>query len=212
MAPSEELAAFVKEALIRGVPRPEIESVLLQSGWSRRQATEALAAFADTPFPIPVPRPRAYTDAREAFLYGVLFVALYVSAYNLGALVFAFIERAFPDPATATTLREAVRWPISTLVVGVPVFAYVSRLISRDIRLDPGKRASETRSKLTYLTLFISAAVMIGILAGLVYNFLGGELTVRFALKSVTAAGIAAGIFGYYLREMRVEGTETSVA
>ena len=52
---------------------------------------------------------------------------------------------------------------------------------------------------------------MIGILAGLVYSFLGGELTIRFILKSLTAAGIAAGIFGYYLRGMRVEGTDAAV-
>ena len=54
----------------------------------------------------------------------------------------------------------------------------------------------------------VCASVVIGILAGLVYSFLGGELTIRFILKSLTAAGIAAGLFGYYLRGVRVEGTD----
>ncbi|MCH7776739.1 MAG: hypothetical protein IH878_09415 [Gemmatimonadetes bacterium] len=63
---------------------------------------------------------------------------------------------------------------------------------------------------MTYITLFVCASVVIGILAGLVYSFLGGELTIRFILKSLTAAGIAAGLFGYYLRGMRVEGTDAA--
>jgi hypothetical protein len=211
MTRSEDLTTFVKKALTRGVARDEIEGILLQSGWSKRQARDALATFADVTFPIPVPRPRPYTDAREAFLYGLLFVALYVSAFHLGMLIFALIEQAFPQTVTATSLQEAIRWPASVLVVALPVFIYLSRVINREVRLDPSKRASEIRSKLTYFTLFVSASVMIGILAGLVYSFLGGELTVRFILKSLTAAGIAAGVFGYYLRDMRVEGTESAV-
>jgi len=119
--------------------------------------------------------------------------------------------RAFPQAAPVTTLREAIREPASVLVVALPVVVYVSRLIGRDVRLDPSKRASEIRSKLTYFTLFLSASVMIGILAGLVYSFLGGELTIRFVLKSVTAAAIAAGVFSYFLKDLRVEGVETAV-
>ena len=63
---------------------------------------------------------------------------------------------------------------------------------------------------MTYITLFVCAAVVTGVLAGLVYRFLGGELTIRFILKSLTAAGIAAGVFGYYRRDMRVEPTEVA--
>ena len=205
MTASENLTTFVNQALTRGAPRAEIEGALLAAGWSKRQARDALAAFADVAFPIPVPRPRPYTDAREAFLYGLLFVALYVSAYHLGMLVFTFIERAFPQAAEIPRLREAIRGPVSVLVVALPVFVYVSRLIDREVRSDPSKRTSEIRSKLTYFTLFVSASVMIGTLAGLVYSFLGGELTIRFILKSLTAAAIAAGVFGYYLRDLRVE-------
>jgi hypothetical protein len=208
MTQDEDLTRFVYEALTRDVPRAEIEGILLQSGWSKRQVGDALATFADVPFPVPVPKPRPYTEAREAFLYGVLFVSLYFSACNLGALIFTFIDQAFPQAVSAPSLREAIRWPASALVVALPVFIYVSRLINREVRLDPSKRESEIRVKLTYFTLFVSAAVMIGILAGLVYSFLGGELTIRFILKSVTAACIAAGVFGYYLRGMRTEGTE----
>ena len=76
MTRSEDLTTFVNEALTRGVPRSEIEGVLLKAGWSKTQVSDALAAFAEVTFAIPVPKPRPYTDAREAFLYGLLFVAL----------------------------------------------------------------------------------------------------------------------------------------
>lgn len=214
MAASEDLPRFVSEALSRGVPRAEIERVLLQAGWSAQQARQALAGFAEVAFPIPVPRPRRYTSARDAFLYGVLFLAMYVSAFNLGELLFALIEWAIPDSALQTgvagaaapvvrSLREATRGPISVLVVAVPTFLYCSSVIASDIRLDPGQRLSKIRAQLTYLTLFVGAAVIIGVLASVVHALLGGELTTRFALKALTVAAIAAAVFGYYLRDMR---------
>jgi hypothetical protein len=208
MTRNDDLNRFVRDALTRGVPRAEIESILLQAGWSERQIQDALGGFADVPFPIAVPKPRSYTEAREAFLYGVLFLALYLSAYNLGALVFVLVEQAFPQAGDVPNLRNAMRWPVSLLVVAVPLFIYVSRVIGRDLRSDPSKRASEIRSKLTYLTLFVSASVMIGVLAGLIYNFLGGELTVRFVLKSVTVAVIAGSAFAYYLTDVRPSAVE----
>ena len=208
MPRNEELTTFVRDALARGVPRTEIEAVLTQSGWSKSQAKEALTAFAEVPFAIPVPRPRPYTDAREAFLYGILFLALYVGAFHLGALVFVLIERAFPEGARMIDLRDMIRGPVSVLVAALPVFIYASRLTARDIRLDPSKRVSEVRTKLTFFTLFLAAAVMIAVVAGLVYGFLGGELTVRFILKALTAVTIAGAIFRYYIVDIRTAGAE----
>ena len=58
---------------------------------------------------------------------------------------------------------------------------------------------------LTYLTLFVAATILIGDLTTLVYNVLGGELTVRFVLKVAVVGAIAGTIFGYFLREVRQE-------
>lgn len=208
MTRTEDLTSFVKEALARAVPRPEIERTLAQAGWSSREVSDALASFADVTFPIPVPKPRRYTDARESFLYGVLFVALSLSAFHLGWLIFRFIEHAFPLTGEMAGLRQATRWPIAALVVALPVFLLVSRLVNRDVRLDPSRRASKSRIQMTYVTLFVCASVVIGVLSGLVYNFLGSELTPRFILKSLTTAGIAAAVFTYYRRDVRAESAE----
>ena len=64
------------------------------------------------------------------------------------------------------------------------------------------------RRWLTYLTLFLAAVVLVGDMITLVYNVLGGELTVRFVLKVLVAALIAGSIFGWYLVDLRREERE----
>lgn len=211
MSPDDELAAFVREALLRGVPRAQVEGALAQAGWRPDQVRRALGAFADVAFPVPVPRPRPYLSARDAFLYLVLFTALYISAFNLGALLFTFIERAFPDPAfrgDADAWRQRIRWALANLIVAFPLFALLSVSLQRAIERDPGRRGSRVRKWLTYLTLFIGAGVLIGDVIALVNNLLSGELTTRFVLKVVVVAAIAGTAFSYYLWDLRRDEKE----
>jgi hypothetical protein len=214
MAINEDLLAFVRDALARGLPRGQIQDVLGRAGWTGEQTRAALTAFADVEFPVPVPRARPYLSAREAFLYLVLFGTLYFAAYHLGSLLFDIINRAFPDPANQvseggdTYIRQAMRWSVSALIVSFPVFLYMSWLTSRAVRLDPTKRASKVRRWLTYVTLFVAALALIGDVTTLVYNVLGGELTVRFALKVATVGLIAGTAFTYYLRGLRLDEVE----
>jgi hypothetical protein len=213
MAAGDELLDFVRNALGRGVPRVQIEDALRQGGWTTDQIQGALAAYADIDFPIPVPRARPYLSAREAFIYLVLFGTLYASAYNLGSLVFEFINRAFPDASQTFDgyeqySRQSIRWSISWLIVAFPVFLYLSWLTERDISRDPMKRASKVRRWLTYLTLCSAACALLGDFTTLVYNVLGGELTVRFLLKVLTVALISGTAFIYYLNDIRQDEVE----
>ena len=66
MNSDDELSAFVREALLRGLPRAQVEQALAQAGWRAEQVRRALAHYADVPFPVPVPRPRPYLSARIA--------------------------------------------------------------------------------------------------------------------------------------------------
>jgi hypothetical protein len=213
MAVNEELIGFVREALAHGVSRGEIEGVLHRAGWTKEQTRAALAAFADVEFPLPVPRARPYLSAREAFLYLVLFGTLYVSAFNLGSLVFDLINWTFPDPALIDSnyeaiIRDSIRWSLSMLIVSFPVFLYMSWMTGRDVEAEPTKRASKVRRWLTYLTLFVAASTLIGDVTSLVYNVLGGEMTTRFLLKAFTVALIAGTAFTYYLRDLRRDEQE----
>ena len=208
MSTTDDLSDFVKAALSRGLPRPEIEAVLRQAGWTIDQVRSAMASFADADFPIPVPRPRPYLDARDAFLYLVLFSTLYVSAYHLGSLLFDIINAAYPDaadPDNPTYARHAMRWSIASLIVSFPVFVYLSWLVGRDLAADPHKRHSKVRRWLTYMTLFFAAGVLVGDVISLVYSLLGGELSTRFVLKVLVVAFIAGTVFWYYLSDLRRE-------
>ncbi len=212
MAANEELRRFVQDGLTAGVPRDQLAEVLRRAGWAAAQVRGAVASFADVEFPIPVPRPRPYLSARDAFLYLLLFSTLYISAFNLGQLLFQLIELAFPDPADEQFPRalvdETIRWSIASLVVAFPVFLGVSRRIRRESTADAALRASKVRRWFTYMTLFIASAVLIGNVIGLVYSALGGELTVRFLLKAATVGGIAGTAFWYYLTDLRADDAE----
>ena len=206
MALSEDLMAFVKDALQRPVSRAQIEDALLRAGWPADQVRRALAAFADVEFAIPVPRPVPTVSAREAFMYVLMFATLFVSAYSLGDLLFDIINREFPDPAvevSAQSTLQAIRWSLSSLIVAFPIFSWVAWLISRLVQIDPTKSASRIRRQLTYVTLFIASCVLIGDVITVIYSFLGGELTTRVALKVLTVGVISGTVFGYYLSDLR---------
>lgn len=211
MALNVDLVGFVRESLARGVLRPDVEAALLRAGWPPDQVAQALARFADAAgYPIPVPRPSVSVKPREAFLYAVMFAALFVSAFNLGGLLFGLVDLAFPHPEDPPEeiIRDGVRWAVSLLVVASPVFLYVAAVIRRTVRSNPSARGSRLRQQLTYVTLFIAACVLIGSVAAVVYNFLDGAVTVRFVLKVLTVGAIAGSAFAYFLRDLRDAETD----
>ena len=201
-----ELLDFTRQALARGLRRTDIIGILRQAGWAEAEIETALGAFADIEFPIPVPRPRPYLSAREVFIYLVLFATLYVTAYELVALMFELVDRFFPDPLQnrlIANLNNAIRWNLACLIVAAPVFLFVFRSVNRAIEADPTKRGSLPRKWLTYLTLFVAVVVLTGDVSVLVYNVLGGELTIRFVLKAAAVAVIAGGAFSYFFWDIR---------
>lgn len=212
MAANDELTGFVRDSLARGISRGDVEVVLGRAGWDAAQVQTALRSYADVEFPLPVPRPRPYLDAREAFLYLVLFGTLYTSAINLGTLLFQLINLAFPDPTapvrSAQFAEAAIRWSMSSIVIAFPVFLWMSRITNRGVRQDPVKRGSKVRRWLTYLTMFVASGVLIGDLITLVNSLLSGELTSRFVLKVLTVAVIAGAVLGYYLVGLRADERE----
>ena len=212
MAVNEDLTAFVREALSQGLPRDEIRGALSQADWSNAEVQAALHTFVAVDFAIPVPRKRASLSAREAFEYLILFGALYLSAFNLGNLLFQFINLAFPDPLwpqpRIDAIPDRIRWAIATLVVATPVFIYSARKNASALGKSPLLRLSPVRRWLTYVTLAIAAGVLVGDSISLVYNVLGGEVTIRFLLKALTIGGIAGTVYLYYLSDLRRDEQE----
>ena len=204
----DELQRFVRDSLVAGIPRPEIENALKAAGWSPERVVDALRTYSTVAFAIPVPNPRPYVSAREAFLYLVLYSTLFLSAYSLGDLLFGLIEKFIPDPATSGSSYfygdedYRIRWAVARLAVGLPIFLFTAHRISRMLRRDPSKQGSPVRKWLTYIALFIAAGFVVGDVITLISYALDGDLTSRFLLKVGTVALIAGTIFLYYLRDL----------
>ncbi|MFH1078218.1 MAG: DUF5671 domain-containing protein [Patescibacteria group bacterium] len=207
-----DLLAFTKEALAQGIPRGKIQDALLSAGWEPDEVRDVLERFQDADFPIPVPRRKPYLSAKEAFMYLLMFLTLYISSVSFGTIIFQNVNRWLPDVllpygAYDGTI-EILRMSTSSLLVAYPVFLFVAFKLKTSMKKDVSKRTSKIRKWLTYITLFIAAGVIIGDLITLVFNFLGGELTLRFVIKVVTVGVIAGTVFGYYLWDLKNEEKE----
>ena len=135
-----------------------------------------------------------------------MFATLYTSAWALGSIFFTAINRAFPDaanPQGLSAFRDSLRWAIANLIVAFPIYAALAVSTQRAIARDPARRASRVRKWLTYLTLFLGAAILIGDLIGLLNALLKGEVPTRFLLKELVVGAIAGTAFGYYLTQLR---------
>lgn len=209
----QTLPLFVKQALEQGQSRDAIETALKQAGWDEPEIRKALQSYADIDFPIAVPRRLVYTSARETFLYLVMFMTLAISAVSVGIIVFQLINQWFPDPLTdyagyTTYIQDTIRNAAAALIIAFPVFAWMHTLLARGARKNPELKLSRPKVVITYLTLFITSAFIIGDLIALVNGVLAGDLTMRFVLKVLTILIICGGIFWYYLSDLRAAENE----
>lgn len=207
---SNELHTFVEKALEKGQGRNEIQKILIEAGWQEEEVKKALSAFAEVQFPVPVPRPKPYLQAREAFIYLISFITLYITAFSFSALLFAFIDKAFPDQLSfgKTFYSSGLRTAIASIIVAFPLYLFLMWQLSKAAIRDPERRKSMVRKWLTYLTLVIAAAIIIGDLIAILANLLGGEISARFILKALTILTITGSIFGYYLWDLQKEEKE----
>jgi hypothetical protein len=210
-----DLQLFVRDSLAHGLPRTAIRERLIEAGWRAEEVESALAGFAEADFPVPVPRRKPSLSAREAFLYLVLFATLYITAFNLGLVLFAIVDRWLPDAVqneyASRWATEAIRNGIAALVIAFPIFLFLSTLIGRAMARDPEKRGSAVRKWLTYLTLFVAALVLIGDLTFVLQRLLAGELVARILWKTLVVFAIAGAVFGHYLAELRSDEREGGV-
>lgn len=211
MKATDPLSGFVREAVARGQNSESIRQTLIAAGWPESEARQALDGWALVPDMPPVPRPRPYVSAREALVFGLLFLSLAVVCWHICALGFNLIERVLPDADLSPhRTTGAVRWGTAALLTFVPLFLWLDRRVRRiDGRIEgrrhgdgPVRDRSLVRRWLASVTLFAAALVLLIDLAITIYTLLSGELTLRFALKAVLVALTALLIFAYYRDEM----------
>ena len=193
------LVSFVRECLGRGVSRGDVAGALEKAGWSAREAALALDAFAESTLPVPVPRKRVSSSPRDAFLHLLSTALLYNAVIATGTILYLLLDRWLPMPGERLGWQTGVlRWAAAALIVSLPILALVRRTILRDQAANPVARMTPVYRFLAYLTLLITVLVMTGDLVCLVISFLGGDVGLRFILKSLVVLALAGGVYLWY--------------
>lgn len=205
----DQLISFVRDCLSRGVARADVTRELAAAGWSDREATLALDAFAESALPVPVPRKRVSSSARDAFLQIVAMVALLSVAFASGSILFILIERWLPLPIDRAWndayWKSGLRWSVAQSMVSLPLLWFLQRTIGRDTARNPVSRLTPVYRFLAYLAVLVMALVMLGDLVYVVFNLLQGDATPRFLLKSVVVLAVAGIVFLWYAGDLRRE-------
>lgn len=154
---------------------------------------------------------RSTVTPKDFFLWLGIIIGVYGSVIALLTLLFEYINRTFPDPLAgyADPFASSAHVSMATLIVLVPLTTLLVYLVRNTIRKEPGKEFIWVRRWAIMLTLFIAGAVVAVDLITLLTTFLGGEITLRFALKVFAVLLVGVGIFlhflaerwGYWLRE-----------
>lgn len=144
------------------------------------------------------------TTPKDIFLHLLNIVTFYVSAISYITLLIQYINLLLPDPLNYyhSGILESIFWSTSIIVVAFPCYIFTSWLMERDFSHTPAKRNLSVRKWLIYATLFIASVTILGDLVALVFNFLKGELSLRFFLKVIVVLTISTAVFGYYFWDL----------
>jgi hypothetical protein len=153
---------------------------------------------------------------KHVFLHLFAIVMLYLSTASFVTLAFQYINILLPDKLSQigyyqiTYSYDLIRFAISSIIIVFPTLILISWLLNRNYKKDLAVRDMKIRKWLIYFTVFLAGLVIIGDLISIIWNFLGGEITIRFILKSLAVLFTSGLIFGYYLWDVRREFPSTN--
>lgn len=204
MSQRDLLSDFVRQGLSSGRTSEELHDALIDAGWSQAEVDQSLRGWAVAADMPPVPRPRPYVSAREAMLFGLLFVALGAVAANIVVLGFDMINLAFDDPTETRRAGGVSRWSIAVLIAFLPLFLVLNRVLNRRSADDQARRRSLVRKWIASVTMLIAVICLLCDLVATIYALLTGELSFRFAAKAALVAVIGGLVLVYYRGELDV--------
>jgi hypothetical protein len=208
-----KLQEFIAHARKKGMDHATIRMLLLSAGWKEKDIAEAMT---EESLDMPVPVPSDGGGARDAFFHLLSFVSLYTTVISLCILFFQYINHLFPDaalesnPIDDTGMLSTIRWSIAAIIVSVPLFVWITRVLVKEMKKHVEKSVSGIRRWLTYLTLFVTAAALMGDVITLVFYLLEGELSIRFLLKIFIILILAGMVFLYYFISLKLSPNDAS--
>ena len=138
------------------------------------------------------------TTPKDFFLHVGAVVALYITVPALLSLIFAIINYLAPDQLAGYFSSHSIAWPISILIILVPILYVLEWMIVKDIRHNPEKKNIWVYRWRIYLTLFLAAATIAVDLVTLINTYLGGEISSRFVWKVIAVIVVSGAVFKYY--------------
>lgn len=139
------------------------------------------------------------TTPKDFFLHVGATIALYASVIAFINLAFEIVNKLLPDQLNNYVSASSIVWPISMLVVLVPVLYVIEWFIARDISKMADKKDIWIRKWRIYLTLFLTGATIAGDVITLINTYLNGEISARFVYKVLIVFIVCSTVFKYYL-------------
>lgn len=154
-----------------------------------------------------------HSTPKQVFMQLFMIAMLYISVIASLVLGFQYMNQLFFDSVTdyRQSIFDLIRWGSSVIIIAYPALVAITYFINKEISADPDQRHMKLRRWLLYLTQFITALTIIIDLMVLVYQFYGGELTIRFALKIGIILLVAAVVLGYYRWELHRDYSPTKI-
>lgn len=145
-------------------------------------------------------------NAKFAFWYLLSLVALIFMALSTGQVIFQIINKFIADFSNGyahSFNSDILKFAISSLIISIPLYYIINRQIEKSLDSKELDKDAGVRRWLIYFILFISSVVILIWLIATINSFLGGELTSKFFLKTLTVLIISGLVFSYYLYDIR---------
>ncbi|RJQ26049.1 hypothetical protein C4565_07475 [Candidatus Parcubacteria bacterium] len=150
---------------------------------------------------------QAKASPKDIFLQLISIIALYGSVIALLTLLFQMINILIPDAIAnyynSYRYNGTARGAIAALIVFFPMFLWTVRTLAVEYKIDESRKRLSIRKWLLHFTLFIAALVIATDFITLIYNFLNGDLTLKFTLKIFSVLIVALLVFWYYRNEIK---------
>lgn len=150
---------------------------------------------------------KPHITPKDFFLWAGAMVTFYWSVIAYVLLAFDYINYTFPNPLAyypADPYQSGISYEMASIIVLLPLYMLLMRLIRRDIARDASRKEIWVRRWALILTLFVAGVAIAADLITLLTTFLNGEaLTTAFLLKVLVIFLIATGVFMHFISDLR---------
>ncbi len=206
---NSDLLKYIEAARAQKVPDETTKAQLIKSGWSEHDVTDALTPSSASGPSLPPP-PVPQFGMWVSFQYIILFICLYVWATSFGGILHHGVDKLIKDELDNTSLNyygSVDDWLLKTYIAGIsvafPIFALLFIVLKRQLLNKPAVKNLRARKILIYLTLVGTFLIMLGHVIMTIFNFLGGNTSMRSLGHLGVTFLVAGSIFVYLLNEVR---------